>query len=115
MSNIEQGGSFNGNSSGGALIVTTRTALTALTPTFATVDVTSAEVVAANPLRKGLDLVNTSENTISLGIGTPAVLNSGITLQPGSTYYMSEYDYFISNIEGISDSAGSNLAIQEYI
>lgn len=116
MANIEQGGSASASiTPSGALVVTTRTPLTALTPTFAIIDITSGLAVASNSLRKGLDLVNISSNTISLGIGTTAVLNSGITLQPGSTYYMSEYDFFTSAVNAIASGAGSNLTIQEYV
>lgn len=95
--------------------VSTKTPLTASTPTFATVGVASAQAVASNSSRKGLVLVNTSSNTISLGIGSnPAVLNSGITLVPFGVYVADEYTYVTSAINAIASAASSNLGIQEY-
>lgn len=100
--------------SSGAGTVSTKTPLTALTPTFATVGTSSSQVVAANALRKGLCFVNTSANTISFGIGSTAVLNSGITIVPNGVYEMSEYDYATSAINAIASGASSNLSIQEF-
>jgi len=64
--------------------------------------------------RKGLTLVNTSGNTISLGLGAAAVLNSGITLLAGSSWSMDEYSFNLGAINAIASGAGSNLAIQEF-
>lgn len=95
--------------------VSTKTALTASSPTFATVGVASAQVVASNASRKGLILTNTSANTISLGIGSTAVLNSGITLYPGGVWVMDEYNFATGAIDAIASAAASNLAIQELV
>ena len=94
--------------------VSTKTALTAASPTAATVGVASAEALATNANRRGLVLVNTSDNTISLGIGAAAVLNSGITLQPGAIWTMNEYTFSTGAINAIASAAGSNLSIQEW-
>lgn len=83
-------------------------------PTAASVGVASAQAVAANASRKGLVLVNTSVNRISLGFGAAAVLNSGITLYPGGAYCMGEYDFDLGAVNAIASAAASNLAIQEY-
>jgi len=91
-----------------------KTALTASSPTAATVGVTSASVVASNSSRKGLAVVNTSSNTISFGIGAAAVLNSGITLFPGGTWVMDEFNFTTAAINAIASAASSNLAIQEF-
>lgn len=116
MSNLEQGGSQGFSTSGGAILVTTRTNLTASTPSSATVGIVSSQVVASNASRKGLELVNTSNNIISIAFGSPAVLNSGITLNPyGGAFNMDEYTYTTSAVNAIASSANSNLAIQEYI
>lgn len=127
--NIEQGVPITLTLSGGSLtigkvdqgvggvsawIVSSKNALTASSPTFATVGVASASAVAANSSRKGLVLINTSSNTISLGFGAAAVLNSGITLAPGSIFVMDEYLYNTSAVNAIASSASSNLSIQEY-
>jgi hypothetical protein len=94
--------------------VSTKTALTASVPTFATVGVASAEAIAANASRKGLILVNTSNNDISLGIGAAAVLNRGITLQPGGSWTMNEHSFTTAAVNAIASAAASNLAIQEF-
>ncbi len=95
--------------------VNTKTPLTGSAPTFATVGVTSALAVASNANRKGLVLINTSSNNISLGIGTnPAVLNSGITLTPNGVYVADEYIYFTSAVNAIAGGASSNLTVQEF-
>lgn len=95
--------------------VATKTALTAASPTSASVGVVSAQALAANATRKGLVLVNTSANNISLGFGATAVLNSGVTLlSNGGTFNMDEYDFNTSAVNAIAGGAASNLAIQEY-
>jgi hypothetical protein len=96
-------------------VVSTKTDLTPAAPTFATVGLVSAMVVAANATRTGLILVNTSSARISLGFGSPAVLDSGATLlPPGGAFNMSEYDFDQGAVFAIASKAGSNLAIQEY-
>jgi hypothetical protein len=95
--------------------VSTKTALTPSAPTAVSVGVTSGTVLAANASRKGLYLVNTSANYISLGFGAAAVLYSGITLNPsGGSFWMSEYDFTTLIVYGISSGDSSNLSIQEY-
>ena len=92
----------------------TKTALTASAPTAASVGVSSAQAVASNTSRKGLALVNTSNNVISLGFGATAVLNSGITLYPGASWQMNEYTFHTGAINAIAGGASSNLAVQEF-
>lgn len=95
--------------------VSTKTALTASSPTAASVGVVSAQAVAAAATRKGLILVNTSTATISLGFGSAAVLYSGVTLKPGYAYNMAECDFHVGAVNAIASAAASNLAIQEYL
>lgn len=83
-------------------------------PTFATVGVASAQAVAANASRKGLALVNTSDNRISLGFGSAAVLDRGITLYPGGSFEMDSFMFDLGAVNAIASAAASNLAIQEY-
>jgi hypothetical protein len=60
--------------------------------------------------------VNTSANQISLGIGAPAVLNSGITLNAnGGAWSMDEYSFAIVAVNAIASGASSNLAVQEFV
>lgn len=82
--------------------------------TAGNVGVSSSEVVAANAARSGLIAVNTSAAVISIGIGVPAVLYSGITLYPGSAWNMDRFSYTTDAINAIAASASSNLAIQEF-
>lgn len=111
---MSQNPGVGGVSSSG--VVSTKTPLTASTPTNASVTTLSSSVVSANTSRKGLIIVNLSSNTISFGIGSnPAVLNSGITLTGlGSVWNMSEYDFNTSAINAIG-SASSTISIQEFV
>lgn len=96
-------------------VVSTKTALTASSPTFATVNGTSAQVIAANSNRKSLVFVNTSSSNISFGIGaSAAVVGSGITLTPNGVWEADEYSYVTSAINAISSGSSSNLTIQEF-
>jgi len=102
-------------SSARRLLVDSKAPLTASSPTFVTVGAASGAAVAANSSRKGLILVNTSANTISLGMaGATAVLNSGPTLLPGGVYSMGEFDFSTGAVNAIASAASSNLAIQEF-
>ena len=94
--------------------VSSKVPLTASSPTAATVGTSSGSAVASNANRKGLVLTNTSNNTISFGIGAAAVLNSGITLVPGGTWVMDEYTFSTGTINAIASAVSSNLAIQEF-
>lgn len=98
----------------GFAISVSKTALTGSSPTAASVGITTASAVASNASRKGLVLTNTSNKTISLGLGVSAVLNSGITLLPGGVFVMDEYTYTTAAINAIAGAAASNLAIQEF-
>lgn len=96
----------------GTISVTTSTIGNA--PTAASVGVASASAVAANSLRKGLILTNTSVNIISLGLnGNTATLNSGITLVPYGCWIMDQYTFTTGAITAIASGAASNLAVQE--
>ncbi len=83
-------------------------------PTAYTVTTSSTEAIKANQNRKGLVLVNTSSNNISLGFGSDAILNSGITLLTGTSFVMDAFSFSTAAIYVIS-SGSSNLAIQEFI
>jgi hypothetical protein len=94
--------------------VDTKTDLTPSAPTSASVGVASAQAVAANGSRKGLVLVNVSNNRISFGLGAAAVLDSGITLYPGGVWEMDEYTFDLGAVNAIASAAASTLAIQEF-
>lgn len=98
----------------GTWLINTKNNLTSNAPSSASVGITSSQILAANANRKGLVLVNTSSANISLGFGTAAVLNSGITLYPGGAFNMDEYCFTTSAITAIASAATSNLGIQEW-
>lgn len=95
--------------------ISTKTDLTPSAPTVAVVGVASAQHIAAAATRKGLHLRNLSQARISLGFGSPAVLDSGITLYPRDVFDMNEYDFDLGAINAIASAAASSLAIQEYL
>lgn len=94
--------------------VTTKTALTANAPFTVSVGVTSGTFLASNTSRKGLIVVNTSNATVSFGIGTAAVLNAGVTLYPGGTWELDEYCLVTGAINAIAGAAASGVAGQEF-
>lgn len=99
----------------GALKTDSKTDLTPSAPAVSVVGVASAEHVAAAATRKGLFLRNLSQARISLGFGSPAVLDSGITLYPRDSYQMNEYDFDLGAVNAIASAAASNMAIQQYL
>lgn len=99
---------------GGVTLVTEKIDQAAAAPASASVGLTSAQVVAANANRSGLVLTNVSNNRISLGFGSTAVLNSGITLYPGGIFVMDSFMFDTAAVNAIASIAASGLAIQEY-
>lgn len=97
------------------LNVNTKRDLTPSAPTVAAVGIASAQAVAAAATRKGLILRNLSNARISLGFGSAAVLDSGVTLYPRDSFEMNEYDFDLAAVNAIASAAASSLAIQEYL
>ncbi len=92
-----------------------KTVLTPAAPAKVAVGVGDGVAVAANAVRTGLVLVNTSAAHISLGLGQAAVLDSGITLMPtGGTWTMDEFTFTTAAIHAIASAGPSNLAVQEF-
>lgn len=92
-----------------------RLALTASVPAANSVGVASASALASNASRKAVVFRNTSNATISLGLsGNAAVLNSGITLDPGDSVTFAGDLLTTGQVFAIASAAASNLAIQEY-
>lgn len=86
-------------------------------PTAATIGTSSATAVASNANRRGLTLrnVSTSGQRISLAFdGGTAVLNSGVTLDPGDVFSMAGHDFTNGAVAAISSAASGSLAIQEW-
>lgn len=94
------------------------TALVAGSPAAVVVTASSALLLAANTLRKGLTLTNLgASGNVSLGIGTTnaAVLNSGITLaNNGGAFSMNEFTFTTGAINAIAAASGARVAIQEW-
>ena len=90
---------------------------TGLQPASVAVGVASVAIVAANPLRNGLILTNTSTSgqIIYLGLeGATAVVGSGIPLWPGDAWTMDRYSYMDGAINGVASAASGSMAIQEF-
>ncbi len=86
------------------------------TATAVTVDAATTVVLAANPKRAGLDLVNLSSpsEAISLGFGNDAVAGQGKVLTGyGSSYHMGIDNLYRGAINAICASGGMQLAISE--
>jgi len=103
-----------GGGGGLPIDVSTKTPLTPSSPVAVLVGVASTQILSANSNRKGGRLVNTSNVRVSLGFGSPAVLDSGITLYPTGSFNMDEYDFNILVINGIASAAASNVGVQEF-
>lgn len=81
--------------------------------TFGTVAAATGEVVAANPNRLDLKIVNDSDVVVYLARGNPAVIGSGIRLNPnGGSYEMEESDFFLGAFNAIC-ATDANLTISE--
>lgn len=93
---------------------TNKTPLTAVAPATFAVTTSSSQAVASNSSRKGLVLTNTGTKRVSFGLGASAVLDSGITLQPGDVWVMDEYTFSTSAVNAIAATGGSSLGIQEF-
>ncbi len=86
------------------------------TPTAIVAPAASGVVLAANPHRVGVDIVNVSDpsEAISLALGVDAVLGAGKTLTTyGSSYHMGTDNLFLGDINGISLSGTAALSVSE--
>jgi hypothetical protein len=97
----------------GLLVRPIKQFLTYNAPIACSVGVASGTCIALNANRKGLVGVNTSTATISCSVAQTAVLNSGVTLEPGAVWNMSEYSVAAGAINCIAGAAASNLSLQE--
>lgn len=83
-------------------------------PLSVLVGIVSSVVIYENVKRKGLIVINSSGNTVSLGLGVDATLYKGITLYPGGTFNMAEEDFYAGTIYAIAGAIDSLLSIQEF-
>ena len=80
---------------------------------FATIGAVSTLVVAADPNRVDLELVNDSTGVIYLARGNPAVWGSGIRLNAnGGSYGFATEDLFLGAVYAIGEGQ-QNLTISE--
>ena len=86
---------------------------TPLPPATASVTAADSVVLASNPDRKGLVVVNIGSTNVFFGCGAPAIMNGGIVLLPNGTWVMDTFTFFLGAIHAICGSS-STLAIQEY-
>lgn len=102
------------NSEAQGIVVRGGVTLTASAPATVTVGVTSASIVAANANRRGLIITNLSSNSVSIGLGTAAILNRGITLTQNGSWNMGSFDFVTDQINAIASASGSIISIQEF-
>jgi len=78
-----------------------------------TVGAASTLVLAANPKRVTLELINDSDTVIYLALGNAAVMNKGIPLTAkGSSYGMNSLNLFLGAIYAIG-AGQQNLCFSE--
>jgi len=83
---------------------------------FATIGVASALILAPMRSRKGILFINDSSNLIYLSRVDPAVIGSGIRLNPNGGWYEEPNNRFMvwtGPWYAIATVAGSNLCINE--
>ena len=98
----------------GRMLISSKTPRTFSAPVTATVNTTSTLVLAANTLRKGLYLSNTSPQQISFGFdGNAATYQYGLTLYPGEKFWMDEYSYSVGAVYAITTGSVAYIGIQE--
>jgi hypothetical protein len=82
--------------------------------TNVTISTSSATVLAANSLRRGVNICNISFGTVSLAFGAAAVIYTGVTLGPGGTFWMDDTDFTTQSITAISSQSNTTIAVQEF-
>lgn len=85
-----------------------------VTDTSVSVEVTTTEVLAANPARADAVFVNDSNQPIYLARGNDAVLNAGIRLNAnGGSYEINSNNLFLGVINAIATGGAKNLTVSE--
>lgn len=76
------------------------------------VTTTSAVVLASNPLRKHVTIINSSDTNIWLGFGQAAVVGQGIFLEAnGGAYEIDGHNLYTGAIYGIHAGVGSKSCV----
>lgn len=97
----------------GGTISTTLPTSTGTAPAFATIGLTSVSIGLGAGTYQKLAFCNTSVGTISLSFNGAAVANRGIVLNRGEKVFI-DGPIVVTTINAISNSVGSNLAIQAF-
>lgn len=85
-------------------------------PGSATMGTASAQIVAADPLRRALILVNDSDSPIYISQGQTAIVNKGIRLNANGGAYehdVKKYGLPTGDFYGISTGSSKNLTVTE--
>ena len=84
-----------------------------LAPDNVTVAATSTRVMAENPERRFLQLVNISDENIFLAFGVQALQNKGLCLAANGVLTLTEGNMWLNSIWAICASGSKILTIQE--
>ena len=86
----------------------------AVTPVAGSVTTASAQLIAANINRTGLECTNIGTSTAFLAYGANvAILNGGTAIPPGATWWMDDYLFTTAAVNVIAASA-TTMACQEF-
>lgn len=95
-------------------VTTTPAAVTAASPTFATVGVASNLALGPGTYKQITFVITTAAN-VSLGFDAAAVLNSGVTMiGRGASYTLDGPITLATGVNAIASAAATNLAIQAF-
>jgi hypothetical protein len=85
------------------------------TITTATVAITAASILAANPNRKGFSVRNTSNRVISLGIASTLTVTSGFFVSiPANGYFEWSFNSaYTGAVFAIANGAGATAQVME--
>lgn len=102
---------INNAASAPVYVASAKSSSGATTSDGVTVAVTSTTVLASNANRRKAIIVNDSDETVYLKLGTGAELAKGIRLNSSGGVYIEEY--YTGAITGICDSGGKNVTVTE--
>lgn len=94
-------------------VATVRTSLTAA-HSKVNVGTSTTVVLASAGTRKGCVITNVGANRVTLNFGGDAVLDTGLTLMPGATFTMGEYDFSTAAINGIAATAATDVSVVQF-
>ena len=85
-------------------------------PNNVSIGITSTPILSANPERKYAAIINDSGEVVYLSLGSAAILNKGIRLNPrGGVFEITAANLFRGNIYGITATTNNNVTVTEGI